>query len=406
MARTEEISPEELPQLIQEYLDYLEHEQQIPEASRRVTPLAVNAQNGLIAYRGEDTNLWIMNPDGSNRHPITTNLSEVRVPDWSPDGRQVVFQASDDEGNNCIRVIDVDGSNLRTIVCDMSMNVMYFSPDGTKVLFDGSFPNAPSGVYVVDLEEGEATLVGAALGLSYVFGGSWSPDGRRLAFTGRGPDGRSRVYISDISNTQVVTLPVSFGCTPHCDCSGTSLAGYPSWSPRGDEIAFVGVRVTEEKRIGYYICTGHIGIYAVNADGTGTGELIKEVSTEGTGEVKWSPDGVHLAHALIKNNSWRMVILNRNERSANIVPELIGEHWGGHDWSPDGSKLVVSFAQKEDAEIFFKLSIVDRESLHYEEISPGWMGSWGTYPTRSPPFGKSYMPLLLSNYLRTEDMEP
>ncbi|MFN8583092.1 MAG: hypothetical protein U0163_19215 [Gemmatimonadaceae bacterium] len=42
--------------------------------------------------RGQDTNLWLMNSDGTNAHQITFNQYADAHPDFFPSGLQIAYQ--------------------------------------------------------------------------------------------------------------------------------------------------------------------------------------------------------------------------------------------------------------------------------------------------------------------------
>lgn len=86
---------------------------------------------------GDDSNLYIINADGTNLHMIDLPVSRVAAPRWSPDGTTLVF-ASDidyylDSGNGWlihsedIYTSHADGSDLR----QLTTNGLSFSPEWT-----------------------------------------------------------------------------------------------------------------------------------------------------------------------------------------------------------------------------------------------------------------------------------
>jgi hypothetical protein len=56
--------------------------------------------------------LWIVNADGRNAHPLVALPSDERHPTWSPNGRKIVFSSNvDDRGNYDLYTVKADGSH-------------------------------------------------------------------------------------------------------------------------------------------------------------------------------------------------------------------------------------------------------------------------------------------------------
>ena len=57
-------------------------------------PTPIGGSGGQIAFvseRNGQPQIWVMDADGSNQHPITNQLNGACQPDWSPDGERLVF---------------------------------------------------------------------------------------------------------------------------------------------------------------------------------------------------------------------------------------------------------------------------------------------------------------------------
>jgi dipeptidyl aminopeptidase/acylaminoacyl peptidase len=91
---------------------------------------------GRIAFasdQGGNTDIYVMDADGSNLTRLTDNPTVDACPAWSPDGSRIAFM-SDRDGNIEIYVMDADGSNL-TRLTDNPASDMYpvWSPDGSSI---------------------------------------------------------------------------------------------------------------------------------------------------------------------------------------------------------------------------------------------------------------------------------
>jgi Tol biopolymer transport system component len=83
---------------------------------------------------GPYTDIAVINPDGTGRKRLTTAHGEY--PAWSPDGRQIAF-TSGRAGSYDIWVMDADGTDQHPLTTDPAYeSSATWAPDGTEIAFD------------------------------------------------------------------------------------------------------------------------------------------------------------------------------------------------------------------------------------------------------------------------------
>lgn len=106
---------------------------------------------------------------GENCTPTPTFVTEGVNPDWSPDGKKIVYQIR----SQGIQVVDIQNPSEIVNISHCGSSPQW-SPDGKKIAFA-----CEGGIYLVDPDGGNPiSLVAGA------FYPRWSPDGKKIAFIG------------------------------------------------------------------------------------------------------------------------------------------------------------------------------------------------------------------------------
>jgi hypothetical protein len=224
--------------------------------------------NGLIAYTvlfrvpGEKSpanyiyGLCVRSLRGESRRLTAVRLQADESAAWSPDGRELAFDRTDERGRSGIFVLNEQGE-LRNLSADSTLDSQpSWSPDGSRLVF----VQKPGDLFVMNADgTGRRLLVSRTTVDGY--SPRWSPDGQHIAFV-RGVRGGS-------TPSQVVLVDAD-GRGERKIADGTN----PTWAPDGTRIAFEGSSSFERAFV-----------YAIDIDGSNRRRLVA-----GYGPV-WSPDG-------------------------------------------------------------------------------------------------------------------
>jgi Tol biopolymer transport system component len=178
------------------------------------------ARNGLIAFHasvGDGQQIFTVRSNGRQLHQVTHVDGFAGAPDWSPDGRRIVFTL-----NECtIALIDADGSNLQELAPepDVCMGDASFTPDGQRLVYvHFDFVLEVETIWSMKLDGSDRQLVTDAGGPDP----NVSPDGQKLSFKGP-PDGA--LFVSNIDGSGVEQVSPSISVTYKHD-----------WAPDGRHI--------------------------------------------------------------------------------------------------------------------------------------------------------------------------
>ena len=303
----------------------------LPASAR---PRGVNGQLvfGLYNPLLGDTQLYVINPDGTGQRLVQGPTETGDCPRYFPDGIHVATCGAFDLPGGGSRIINTDDGTARD-VGGQDPNLFnpcgWPSPNGTLLMCE-TFSNdgSQNGIHTVRSTDGG--------GLSQITSnqggddspGDWSPNGNRIVFQRFDSNGNSvGLFVVNTNGTGLKQItPPSFS-----DLSSTG-----DWSPQGNEIVF-SVHLTPDV---------HSSIWVVHADGTGLHEINVQPATacggadadpaaQGCNNPVWSPDGTKIAFMRSHNNivDGELETVNADGTGLTQVtnsPGVDSTDWGTH----------------------------------------------------------------------------
>jgi len=286
----------------------------------------------VIAFYSErdgNAEIYLMNADGSTQVRLTDNAADDMTPDWSPDGKRLVFASDRDDPNpvkcfpQCsyeIYTMDVDsagrGSGDQRRLTDPPASDYHptWSPDGAdEYIRQIAFTSERDGnqeIYVMEADGSHPRrLTNDPAGDMRP---SWSPDGTQIAFNSM-RDGNWDIYVmnSDGSNQRPLTTSAAWEF-------------FPTWSPDGAQIAFFACdpQCRPNKQ----------DIYVMDADGAGqgSGNVRRLTNTPAIvdEDPAWSPNGKHILFQSDRDGNFEIYVMNADGSGQ----QRLTNNWGGDYW--------------------------------------------------------------------------
>lgn len=185
---------------------------------------------GYVSYRRGLPQIFISHIYEGTLQELTKNSGNNFLPAWSPDGTRLTFASTmEGSGNTDIYVVNRDGSNLRRLTNHPAADTTpTWSPTGTQIAFTSDRTGQPQ-IYIMGVDGlGQQRLT---VSESYADRATWSPAPyNEIAFASRTGPGTD-IKIMDLASRKVTQL--TFG-------EGTNES--PSFAPNGRHLAFSSTR--------------------------------------------------------------------------------------------------------------------------------------------------------------------
>mgnify|MGYP000624981400 CR=1 FL=1 len=266
-----------------------------------------------------DWTLWVMNPDGSNQRQLLKPGMIGVDPQWSPDGKRILFSSNDSNGKWSVWIADANGQNPQAISPAFnSVHAIWLNPNIllTRVITDtGQTWNNPMSQFVLNLETREMN--------SYLNGVETMqplPDGNQWASW----NSASGMTIFSLSSEPKTLFRDYIISGPWCF----------DVSPFGDEVVFYGAQKPKQ---GFRLLHA---IYRAKIDFLDEVVPTKIIESERPAIVRWSPDGKWIA--VLDNYSKLQIIATENNTVKNIYQIEFPPPGQDLQWSPDSVWLMFS----------------------------------------------------------------
>ena len=238
----------------------------------------------FTSARDGNREIYIMNPDGTEKARLTQNFAEDMYPTWSPTGEEILF-VSDRDGIRDLYLMNADGSNVRRVFKKSARREHpTWSPDGKRIAY-----MRVGFIYIATLgKQEEAQFVNGR-------DPAWSPHGTEIAFA-RGDFGSHRLTLVNVhTRRQKQVLDQNVRAWQHL----------PAWSATGDKIVFSWLnQMLPHGKL--FDLVDKETIYIVNRDGTGLEQIIPEAGKAARNPV-WNPRGDGLVYQQEMDNRLQLL---------------------------------------------------------------------------------------------------
>ncbi len=248
---------------------------------------------------------------------------------WSPDSLEVVYSMAGSLWRQ-----KIDSKEAQQITDGAGYDYQPdWSPDGRSVVY-ASYQKDAMELWLLDLTSGKSQQLtsGGAVNVEP----RWSPDGKRIVFVSTSYNKRFHIFRADINEGKLGNLVRLTGETksdlPRYYYSAFDMEISPVWTRDGKEILFVSNR-------GHIHGTG--GFWRMPAEPGAAAHEIHYEETEWKARPDFSPDGSRLVYSSYLGGQWHNLWV-MPARGGDAFP-LTYYGWDSTNvrWSPDGQQLAL-----------------------------------------------------------------
>ena len=228
--------------------------------------------------RDGNSEIYIMDPDGSEQENLTENNAADYNPVWSPTGEQILF-VSDRHGTKDLYRMNADGTNVRKVFQKLvGRQHPTWSPDGKQLAYHRFDKLA---IYVAASDGKDEKKL--ASGLWPV----WAPNGSEIAFVAD----EKFVFLAEgvlqVENAKIQIINLQTQAEEML-LPGKRLMFDPAWAPNSNKIAFSWINLNAINLLKDPAETE--AVYIVNRDGSELKQIIAADDAPASNPI-WSPHG-------------------------------------------------------------------------------------------------------------------
>ncbi|MGH9805528.1 MAG: CehA/McbA family metallohydrolase [Candidatus Acidiferrales bacterium] len=287
---------------------YYYREMYLPQLTTGPSSVAWSPDSEWVVYSRQGS-LWRQRLDSGVAEQLTAGPGYDYQPDWSPDGRSIVYSKYDRDAVE-LWLLDLESGRSHPLT-----------------------------------ENGQANV-----------NPRWAPDGRRLAFVSTLDNGRFQIFVLEVENRRAKRLERLTNETrtevPRYYYSPFDHAISPTWSPDGTEIVFV-------SNHGRHYGTG--GFWRMRAEPGAAPREIHYEETTWKASPDWSPDGKQLIYSSYLGRQWHQLW---------AIPAGGGDpfpiSYGDYDntaarWAPDGHRIAFISNRNGNTELWVQEVVGGRQ---------------------------------------------
>lgn len=318
----------------------------IPTASSPQVQPALST-NGQIAFVRGDGSLYIADSAGADPQRRASALQAIEWPEWSKTGEYLIVTSSGaTPQERCVHIIYPAVDTTYLVTCGFTMIAEpRWSPNELRIAFLGRRPgDTLDHTFVVERGGGYVTRImrGRAQ--------RWSPawlDDYTLVVPGATSAARDawRLFRVELVQPDLETPISNIRTCSGCNCGAGDWMAFPSLSPDGTRVAFVGGR-TESGKLGG--CTSFYSVYLVNPwSKTIEEERVADISATGqAGPLRWSPDNQRVAvFGGEGDGRLHINLVDTVTRARRVLRSFsaAGEDLLDFEWAPDAKTLLTQY---------------------------------------------------------------